>query len=121
MILQSIIEILGNAGITNVYPTVIPQKTELPAAAVFVVSDAPHNGKGETAPVNEYNIQISSFAKTYKESVTLDNQIKTALDNYSASVNSTRVLIKYDNARDLFEDNRIYHRSTDYNVYAISS
>lgn len=117
MIIESIISILQQAGINNIFPVVIPQGESLPAASIFVVGDNPNPTKKETSKINNLRIQISCEAKTYLEACTLEEEIKNVLDGYDGIVNELDITIDFDDSRDVPEpDGKTFHRSTDYKI-----
>jgi len=116
MILQAIIDII--TATEQIYAVVIPQGVNLPACTAFIVGDKPNPTKQEVSKLNFITVQISTFAKTYKEAAVLDNAIKTELDGYSGTFEGQQIYIEHNNSIDLYEDQtRVYHRASDYIIY----
>jgi len=117
MILKALNTILKAESINDVYPVIIPQGIELPASTMQLIGDEPNPAKGETSQFNELSVQISTFANNYSDSISRDQQIKTILDGYRGKPDNMDILIIYDGATDLYENETgVYHRATTYKI-----
>lgn len=66
------------------YPLISPEKPVAPYAVYFQVANAPEVTMETTVPVENTRLQVDIFAKTYAESQSLADQIRTAMMNLGA-------------------------------------
>ena len=61
------------------YPLTAPDKPTIPYATYFQVSNVPNVVIDSKIPIENARIQVDVFAKTYAESQSLANSVRTAL------------------------------------------
>lgn len=102
---------------SRVYPLKRPQNKPLPAVTYQEISAAGDQFcAGSVSLIDTVRMQIDSYAKSYDELRQIDAQIRKALDmRYGIYEGVIIRMIRYESGRDLYEeDERIYHRSSDY-------
>ena len=68
---------------TRIAPSVMSQRSPFPFIVYDVANNTPEDQKDSVATLDEYDIMISGYSKTYTEASVLANYIRTALDRRS--------------------------------------
>jgi hypothetical protein len=111
---------------TRIAPNVMKQTSEFPFIVYDVSSDTPEGQKDSVALLDNANIMVSGYCKTYSEASKLANYIRTALDRVNGIYNAVNIqAIDFDGYDDIFDDmsgsDGIYRKSLNFNIRIINS
>jgi hypothetical protein len=120
MELKGIISALESNGFTRkIFPNEAPQGEALPYVVAFIVDSDPQGSADSAVEFQDVRIQLSVFASTYEQAVTIDGELFDILNDYTTAISGLDYdRIRYAGKRDLpFEpDLKAYHRESDYQM-----
>ena len=111
---------------TRIAPNVMKQTSPFPFIVYDVSSDSPEGQKDSVALLDNANIMVSAYCKTYSEASKLANYIRTALDRVNGVYNAVNIqAIDFDGYDDVFDDmsgsDGVYRKSLNFNIRIINS
>lgn len=125
MITDAIYTILsGNATLTaqvstRIYPADAPQTTANPCVIYEISGQEPEYSKEGAATVIYTNLEVDVFADSYRQSRSIADLIKSALDQYSGTVNGHNIdLVQWEGTTDsgVDADRREYRASMGFRI-----
>jgi len=111
--------LLSSVNSGKVYPQRAEQTAQLPLIVYSIIDGVPINEKQGSAPVDVYRVQVDIYAEKYSELDTLSAAVRSAMDDQrnQTIAGEKVIIIRWDDARDLFDKStREHHRSEDYIV-----
>ena len=106
----------------KIYPVKLPQGVAYPAVVVSVLGENPINSKDGAASDDFTRLQVSVYANSYKQTLDISRDIRTALDFFDGLVDTGLETwdvknIEYLTGNDVFEpEKEVYHRASDYEM-----
>jgi len=120
MLGNAIYNILSNAsGVTNlvgtdIFPVQAPKNTNAPFVVYRINNTEPTQQKDGASPIDQEQVQVDTYAKTYTGAHSIATAIRSALDDYSGTAAS--IVIRHI----WFEDQDDGDFTEDLGFYAIS-
>lgn len=107
------------ASSTSVYAVLAPQGSTKPYVTFEVLNETVTNVMGTETTPTEALFQINVFADTFLEIVNITNDMRTAFNRYSGTINSVVVQdIFFENRNDFYdEQDRDYQRTLDFRMF----
>jgi hypothetical protein len=108
---QTIVDLVKST--VNIYPSIVPQGAEFPAAVYQVISTLATSAKNTKSLVNVYRLQLDIYATTLSSADTLSQSVKGILDNYSDDT----YRIHYSDEEDIYEEEtKLYRISLEFTI-----
>lgn len=108
---------------TSVYPTVLPVQKEYPAITLMVDNSKPNDSKTQVSGIDNVQIVVNVFAKTYDRAQQIGNSVRACIDGFSGGVTTSDSAVHYFDAirflsikDDFDEENVLFVRQTLYDV-----
>ena len=111
---------------TRIAPSVMSQRSPFPFIVYDVANNTPEDQKDSVATLDEYDIMVSGYSKTYTEASVLANYIRTALDRRSGVFYGINIQsVDFEGYDDIFDDDSgmdgIYRKSLNFKVRVLNS
>ena len=74
---------------TRIFPSVVPQGESFPCIVYNTTSIEPNDSKSGPSTEDRVNIQIDVYGSTYKQTNTIHERVRTALDRYRGTLEGT--------------------------------
>ena len=120
MVGAAIKSILSGVG-ANIYGLEVPRRRGAKWVIYSGISRIPHRTKDGVSTLDRYRFQMDSYTRSEEDLDTLAEAVKTALDNYSGTVESTvinRVVFEDEGDMiEIIEEEEYYRRRQDYTIW----
>jgi hypothetical protein len=98
----------------KIYPDIVPQDVQYPFVVYTIINSLPVDFKDGQSNLEEINVQLDVYTKSYDDTQDLANKIRNRLDRFVGTVEGIEVqTIKY-----MSSDSQVYN--ADLNVYWMS-
>tara|TARA_Y100001973_G_scaffold106706_1_gene186714 strand:- start:3713 stop:4807 length:1095 start_codon:yes stop_codon:yes gene_type:complete len=110
----------------RIAPNVMKQTSPFPFIIYDVFRSTPEGQKDSVALLDNYNIMVSGYTKTYSDASKLANYIRTALDRQIGLYNNVNIqAIDFDGYDDVFDDDSgsdgIYRKALNFKIRVLNS
>jgi hypothetical protein len=107
---STIVALVGD----KIYPDITPQDVQYPFVVYTIINSLPVDFKDGQSNLEEINVQLDVYTKSYDDTQDLANKIRNRLDRFAGTVEGVEVqTIKY-----MSSDSQVYN--ADLNVYWMS-
>ena len=90
---------------TRIFPVRAAQGQSWPFVSYQVIDNNPTKQDSGPSPMDELLVQVNCYADKWSDVENLASTVRTALDGYSGTVNSTDVrYVEYEDEQDLFDN-----------------
>ena len=88
----------------RVYINTVPQEEGNPYAVVYVVSTSPTSVKDTVSPIDRIRVQVSVFARTYLDALSIADSVREYLDGYVSSLETESCRFTFEDRRGDFDE-----------------